>query len=71
MNERIKALIEQSQPAHETFSKEGHDKWMEKFAELIIKECNNIVLTTSVEGGAELLRGAIATKIQNTLGVEK
>jgi hypothetical protein len=23
------------------------------------------------EGGAELLRGAIATKIQNTLGVEQ
>ena len=43
----------------------------QKFAQLIIQECNNIVLSTSVEGGAELLRGTIATRIQNTLGVEK
>ena len=47
------------------------EEQIKKFSELIIQECNNIVLTTTVEGGAELLRGTIATRIQNTLGVEK
>lgn len=78
MNARIQELIAQATTA-ESYYPAGcngyHEDryWFdkEKFAQLIIQECNNIVLTTTVEGGAEALRGTIATRIQNTLGVEK
>lgn len=49
MNERIKELAEQSIPFDENGQKvrglnsEYHDQWMEKFAELIVKECAHVV----------------------------
>lgn len=47
MNERIKLLAEQAKPLDKNGQKvrglnsEYHDQWMEKFAELIVKECLN------------------------------
>ena len=45
MNERIRELAEQTKPLNENGQKvrglnsEYHDQWMEKFAELIVREC--------------------------------
>lgn len=45
MNDRIRELAEQTKPLNENGQKvrglnsEYHDQWMEKFAELIVREC--------------------------------
>ena len=46
MNERIKELAEQAQDwadAHAPYSSEEHEYFVEKLAELIVKECMNRV----------------------------
>ena len=45
MNKRIKELMEQSQDwadAHAPYASEEHEYFVEKFAELIVRECANI-----------------------------
>jgi hypothetical protein len=46
MNKRIKELMEQSQDwadAHAPYASEEHEYFAEKFAELIVQECANVI----------------------------
>ena len=66
MNERIKQL------AHEaglpTYNPEGIPTKLEKFAELIVRECIDAVLDSSVE---YCTRPQIASEIEQHFGVEE
>ena len=45
MNKRIRELVEQAQDwadAHAPYASEEHEYFVEKFAELIVRECANI-----------------------------
>jgi len=73
MNERIKHLAERCQI--ETYGVNGELLALEfdeeKFAELIVKECINTVVTTEIEGNNNaMLRGEIATRLTKHFGVE-
>jgi len=61
MNERIKQLVKQSQPKIDWEARhygelnngeklDYQNQWFEKFAELIVKECCQIVLECSIPG---------------------
>ena len=68
MNERIKELLEQAGAKYVTMPK---DTVYEKFAELIVKECINTVVTTEIEGNNNaMLRGEIAIRLTKHFGVE-
>ena len=46
MNERIKELAEQAQDwadTHAPYASEEHEYFVEKFAELIVRECANVI----------------------------
>ena len=70
MNERIQKLVEQAGvPLSMPF-----DKWCEKFAELIVKECAAIASNTNLEdvdGGDSAVLGAAREQILEHFGVEK
>ncbi len=66
MNQKIKSILQQSglQPYYD--AQEGH---IEKFAELLIKECANIVQNTDledVEGGDSAVLSAASQQIETT-----
>jgi hypothetical protein len=77
MNERIEKLAKQA-----GFSKDKYDLYwdedanaegvdLEKFAELIVRECINTAVTTEIEGNNNaMLRGEIATRLTKHFGVE-
>jgi len=62
MNERIKQLAEQ---CHHRYSEHNID--LEKFAELIVRECINTVLDSSVE---YTTRPQIAEELKEHFGVK-
>ena len=49
MNERIKQLWEQAAKTTQGDSWEEQTKFIEKFAELIVKECAEVIFKTPVE----------------------
>ena len=49
MNERIKQLWEQAAKTTQGDSWEEQTKFMEKFAQLIVKECAEVIFKTPVE----------------------
>jgi hypothetical protein len=73
MNERIRELAEQADPEH------WHKRWysginprvmdpeIKKFAELIVRECIDIVLDSSIE---YTTRPQVASEIKQHFGVE-
>ena len=76
MNKRIKELIKKAGGIQH--DEDGDEltpiligKDLEKFAELIIKECINTVVNTEIEGNNNaMLRGEIATRLTKHFGVE-
>ena len=80
MNERIKELAGQSKPTDENGQKvrglnsEYHNQWMEKFAELIVKECLELVNGMADPEDSERYFWAIqnvSKKIEEHFGVEE
>ena len=78
MNERIKVLAEQAGSSRLEYNPvtmmteriQEFDK--QKFAELIVRECINTVVTTEIEGNNNaMLRGEIATRLTKHFGVEE
>jgi len=67
MNERIKQLWDTAAKLESDPSWEGQTKFMEKFAELIVKECADIELYWLNEQD----RKSIAEKIKKHFGVEE
>ena len=54
MNQRIQELIEQAQDwadAHAPYASEEHEYFAEKFAELIVRECMNVIYNIDDLGG--------------------
>jgi len=74
MNERIRLLAKQAEwifadRATENFSE--YDKRLEKFAELIVQECADIIENSRIEGDEGVcLVGATKCKIKQNFGVE-
>ena len=71
MNERIRELMEQAGLYDFVIESMGINKEMEKFAELIVRECLNIVEPTEDSGDewCVTLKGA-AQEIKQHFGVE-
>jgi hypothetical protein len=67
MNERIKQLWDTAAKLESDPSWEGQTKFMEKFAELIVRECIDTVLDSSVE---YCTRPQIAKELKEHFGVE-
>jgi hypothetical protein len=72
MNKRIKELAEQAQDwadAHAPYASEEHEYFVEKFAQLIVKECADVAKETrwAVPPSQE----QIARGIQQHFGVEE
>ncbi len=74
MNERIKELAEQAQDwadAHAPYASEEHEYFVEKFAQLIVRECSNIakhhVMNISTYADADF----VEKQIQEHFGVEE
>ena len=65
MNERIKQLWEQAAKTTQGDSWEEQTKFMEKFAELIVKECTDIANGTRYDGKV------VANRIKFVFGVEE
>jgi hypothetical protein len=67
MNERIKELAEQ---CHRTFSEHHID--LDRFAELIVRECMDICYRTDTEyEGHKVKSTVIASKVAEHFGVEE
>jgi hypothetical protein len=68
MNEQIKLLADESGVS---YLSSVHPSMLEKFAELIVRECINTAVTTEIEGNNNaMLRGEIATRLTKHFGVE-
>lgn len=80
MNQRIQELAKLSTPLDEKGQKvrglnsEYHDKWMEKFAELIVQECANAIQKEKDTGlyNVQQMAGMTISKIviKDHFGVE-
>ena len=82
MNERIKQLVKQSQPKIDWEARhygelnngeklDYQNQWFEKFAELIVKECCQIVLECSIPGSNNERDFVVtAREIKQHFGVE-
>ena len=71
MNERIKQLAEQAEDWADNqnfYESDYRDYLMEKFAEMIVKECYQIALGPNWSGGST--RYSIAMDIKEHFGVE-
>jgi len=68
MNEQIKQLWEEAAKTTQSDSWEEQTKFMERFAELIVQECIDTVLDSSVE---YCTRPQIASEIREHFGVEE
>lgn len=72
MNERIKELaLQATQEFSPAFER---DKWQEKFAELIVRECARIVPNTDlgdVDGGDSAVLRAASKQIREHFGVKE
>ena len=76
MNKRIKELAEQAQDwadAHAPYASEEHEYFVEKFAELIVRESSdlfkNVLISVDTEHGHQ---SVMASKfIRNHFGVEE
>ena len=67
MNEQIKQLWEEAAKTTQSDSWEEQTKFMERFAELIVRECIDTVLDSSVEYAT---RPQIAEELKEHFGVE-
>ncbi len=67
MNQRIKELWDTAAKLESDSSWEGQTKFMEKFAELIVRECIDTVLDCTVEYST---RPQIADELREHFGVE-
>jgi hypothetical protein len=68
MNERIKELAKQSLPASYLTNCPSA---LEKFAELIVRECADIVIDNSAVSGLDVIREVIAKKVKEHFGVSE
>ena len=72
MNERIKELWEEAAETTQGDSWEEKTKFMERFAELIVRECMNICYRTDTEyEGHKVKSTVIASKVAEHFGVEE
>ena len=72
MNERIKQLAEQAGMGHERWNTTSQfESFLEKFAELIVRECMDVVRDISQEydGGSTVVNAA--DEIKEHFGVEE
>jgi hypothetical protein len=70
MNERIKQLWDKAAKLETDTSWEGQTKFMEKFAELIVRECAKVCREQSNEYALEFDRENCASAIEEYFGVE-
>ncbi len=70
MNKRIKELAEQAQDwadAHAPYASEEHEYFVEKFAELIVRECIEVVKWTP----SQFPNGECVKNIKEHFGVKE
>ena len=71
MNERIKELAEQAGLGYERWNTtEQFEKFMEKFAELLVRECAKVAARTGALNEADFEGEMIADAIKEHFGVE-
>ena len=72
MNERIKQLWEEAAKTTQGDSWEEQTKFMEKFAELIVRECMGLCYRIDTEyEGKKVKPTVIASKVAEHFGVEE
>jgi hypothetical protein len=71
MNERIKELWDQTAKLESNPSWEGQTKFMEKFAELIVRECVEQVWYSREDGINGNVSQVIKDRIKQHFGVEE